>query len=100
MSRHSLLTIIVSPALEDALVDWLLDQLPDVGFSSFPIRGHSNRHAGLSLAEQVTGRRNQIRFDVQLPDERLSLVVERLKADFANAGLHYWIAPLREFGAV
>lgn len=100
MSAYQLLTLIAPPNLEETLVDWLLEFESDYGFSSFAVNGHSSRHAGLSLAEQVSGRKRQIRFELHLPDTELASLVEGLKRDFAGTGLHYWVVPVLDHGRV
>jgi hypothetical protein len=55
---------------------------------------------GLSLAEQVAGRKSQVRFQLHISSEVLPRFMEKLKQDFAGAGLHYWVAPLLDAGHV
>ena len=81
-------------------MDWLLQFESQFGFSSFPVNGHSSRHEGLTLAEQVAGRKRQIRFEMHLPSGECVSLIERLKQDFPAAGLHYWISPILELGRV
>jgi hypothetical protein len=100
MSESFLLTLIVPPSLEEPLVDWLLQFEAEYGFSSFPVNGHSSRHQGLSLAEQVSGRKRQVRFEIHLPEAELAALIERLGQDFAGAGLHYWAVPAQQHGRV
>lgn len=100
MNEFVLLTLIAPPSLEEPLVDWLLRFESQYGFSSFPVNGHSSRHDGLTLAEQVSGRKKQIRFEMHLPAGEWQPLIERLRADFPGAGLHYWISPILELGRV
>ncbi|BBL73750.1 DUF3240 family protein [Methylomagnum ishizawai] len=100
MSEFSLLTLICPPGLEEPLVDWLLESLPDHGFSTFPVSGHSSRHQGLSLAEQVAGRKRQVRFELHAPEAELFRLVERLTTEFAGTGLHYWMTPVLAQGRI
>lgn len=98
MSAHNLITLTVSPSIEETLVDWLLGLETTRGFTSFPVHGHSSRFEGLSLAEQVAGRKKQIRFQIHLPASETAEFVDRLKQDFDGTGLHYWITPVTEAG--
>lgn len=98
MSGLSLLTVIAPAALEEVLVDWLLENAPGRGFCSGPIHGHSERHEQLSLSEQVSGRKRQIRFEMAACDQEVAELLERLRQDFARADLVYWIMPLIAFG--
>jgi hypothetical protein len=98
MNEFFLLTLIAPPTLEEPLVDWLLQFESEFGFSTFPVNGHSSRQEGLSLAEQVSGRKKQIRFEMHLPESEWRPVVEKLQRDFAGAGIHYWVSPVIEQG--
>lgn len=100
MTGGVLFTLIAPPSLEEPLVDWLLEFESEYGFSSFPVSGHSSRQAGLTLAEQVSGRKRQVRFEMHLPETEWQPLVERLRRDFAGAGIHYWVSPVIEQGRV
>lgn len=100
MTGTTLLTLIAPPSLEEPLVDWLLQFESRYGFSSYSVNGHSSRHEGLSLAEQVSGRKRQIRFEMHLPEGEWEPLIERLKRDFPGTGLHYWVSPILELGRV
>lgn len=98
MSSGVIFILTAPPSLEEPLVDWLLDFKSEYGFSSFPVNGHSSRQAGLTLAEQVSGRKRQVRFEMHLPETEWRPLVERLSRDFAGAGIHYWVSPVIEQG--
>jgi hypothetical protein len=98
MSGLALLTVIAPVAIEEVLVDWLLENAPELGFCSGPINGHSERHGQLSLSEQVSGRKRQIRFEVAASDMEITQLLERLRQDFARADLAYWVMSLTAFG--
>ncbi|MGI9212869.1 MAG: DUF3240 family protein [Methylococcaceae bacterium] len=100
MSTQVLLTLFVPPTIEEAVVDWLLEIESASGFSSVPARGHSSNHQGLSLLEQVSGRKQQIRFEIHLPEPDAHRLINQLRTDFQNAGLHYWVVPLLEWGSI
>lgn len=100
MQPQSLLTLTIPPAIEEALLDWLLLNASQAGFSSYPVSGHSSREEGLSLAEQVAGRQKQIRLQLHLPSAAAPAFLAGLKAEFAGAGLHYWLLPLTEAGHI
>ena len=100
MSDRYLLTFVAPPALEEPLVDWLLERESQYGFSSFPVNGHSSRHDGLTLAEQVSGRKKHIRFEMHLSESDSWELVHGLQRDFAGTGIHYWITPIIECGRV
>ncbi len=100
MTQEFLVTLNVSPELEEAVVDCLLTFESEHGFSSFAVNSHDHRHHGLSLAEQVTGRQRKIRFQMYIPETDLNLLIQTLKKEFANAGIHYWVLPVMESGYV
>lgn len=100
MTDRYLLTFIAPPALEEPLVDWLLERESQYGFSSFAVNGHSSRHEGLTLAEQVSGRKRQIRFEMHLSDTDAWSLMQGLQKDFSGTGIHYWITPIIESGRV
>ena len=100
MNEYFLLTLIAPPSLEEPLVDWLLQFEAEYGFSSFPVNGHSSRQEGLTLAEQVSGRKKHVRFEMHLPETEIAGLIERLKGDFAGAGLHYWATPVLGNGRI
>ncbi|MCQ8128623.1 DUF3240 family protein [Methylomonas rivi] len=95
-----LITINVSPALEEAVVDCLLTFETAQGFSSFPVNAHDHRNRGLSVAEQVTGRQRKIRFQMYIDKEDVSAFITKIKANFTGTGLHYWVVPVLEHGEI
>lgn len=101
MSQHEfLITLNVPPSLEEAIVDCLLTFESEHGFSSLPVSAHDHRNEGLSLAEQVTGRQRKIRFQMYIAREGLESLLDKLKADFSGAGIHYWVMPVIENGVI
>jgi hypothetical protein len=100
VTNQCLLTLTIAPAIEETLVDWLLENHGQSGFSSFPVNGHSSHPEGLSLAEQVAGRRKQVRFQIHVSAERIPNLLEQLRHDFAGAGVHYWVSPVMETGRI
>jgi hypothetical protein len=94
MGATSLLTLIAPVGLEEPLVDWLLKHASSHCFCSGPINGHSVSHESLTVAEQVSGRQRQIRFEVYAPEGEVDLMLERLRGDFVGAGIHFWVVPL------
>lgn len=92
-----LLTVLVAPAIEDAVVDWLLEQ--DVaGFTSMPVHGHGASPSSMALAEQVSGRSRRVMFLVHLECDAARAVTATLAAEFEGSGIHYWLTPVLEGG--
>jgi nitrogen regulatory protein PII len=99
MADHNrLLTIIVSPDIEDIVVDWLLARGDVPGFSTIPIRGHGEQPEAMDLREQVAGRRARVMIQSCLSFETAERVVEALRAEFPGTGIRYWLVPLERFG--
>lgn len=95
---HCLLYLIVSPAAEDAVAEWLLEDEAVTGFSSTPIAGHGSSEASMTLAEQVAGRRRRVMFFTHLGVDEAEALLGRLRRDFAGADIHYWTTPVSAFG--
>jgi hypothetical protein len=99
MSEQCLLVLIAPPPLEETLVDFLLEREGFSGFSLHHIDG-SPAHGALTLAEQVTGRKDQVMFQVHAGCADARELVAQLRDTFRGAGLHYWISPLIEAGPI
>lgn len=99
-NEEFLITLNVPPSLEESLVDCLLTFEADHGFSSLAINAHDHKNEGLSLAEQVTGRQQKIRFQMTVEKQDLSHLIDRLKTDFSGAGIHYWVLPVIDKGII
>lgn len=91
---RALVIISVHPRLDDQMVDWLLLRDSGIGFSSFPIRGHSGDHGQLTITEQVSGRQKRMRFEIALNADRLPDFLDQLVNDFNGSDVHYWVTPL------
>ncbi|MCP5315560.1 MAG: DUF3240 family protein [Chromatiaceae bacterium] len=98
MTETCLLDIVVSPEVEDAVTDWLLDQPTVQGFTSYPIAGHGSSAHSMSLREQVAGRRRQVLFKLHLPCVEAQLLLTKIKQEFHGSGMHYWLIPVIESG--
>ena len=99
LSESMLLTIIAPPDLTLELGDWLLEQKVD-GYFSYRGRGHSRDSAGMSVAEQVAGRRAKEVFQIQSSADELGELISALKAEFTGTGLHYWVLPVYSAGRI
>lgn len=95
-----LVTLNAPPELEEAIVDCLLTFEAEDGFNSFPVYAHDHRNAGLSLAEQVSGRQKRIRFQMYLPEQDLVTLLDKLNNEFKNSGIHYQVLPVIENGYI
>jgi hypothetical protein len=95
-----LLTIFAPPALEEALVDWLLEEERIHGFSTAEIFGHGERESGMTLLEQVAGRQRRVQFLVQTDAATAADMIRHLREHYAGAGLHYLLTPVIEGGRI
>jgi hypothetical protein len=92
----SKLILNIAPAYEEELVDVLLSMDCVSGFTSLVVSG-SGSHRHMSLAEQVTGRRKRVQFELILEtadmDEALSQLCGQVPDDTV-----YHIEPVFRFG--
>lgn len=99
-SKHTeaLITLNAPPDLEESMVDWLLAREDSTGFTSFPVYGHSTSHAGLSPAEQVSGRQRRQQFQIQIRADDVDVFIDDIRTSFGTAGIHFWVLPLTRGG--
>jgi hypothetical protein len=76
--------------MEESLVDFLLDNEHQYGFTSLHVRGHSAEHGDLSLIEQVTGRQQQVQFQILVNESQAGDICKRLESAFPGTGIRYW----------
>lgn len=100
MNETCLLNLVVTPEVEDAVTDWLLDREEVSGFSSHPIAGHGSSEHAMTLAEQVAGRRRQVLFQLHLPVADARALLADIRAGFRGSGMHFWLTPLLDSGHV
>lgn len=94
----TLLVINLPPALEEDLIDYLLSQDLVSGFTSYETMGHGS-HGPLSIAEQVSGRRKRLQFELLLDDEAaFELIVSGLGSN-VGTDIRFWEQPVRNIGS-
>jgi len=97
-AMQGLLILIVSPSLDEMLVDILLQQSTISGFTTADVSGHGSSHGEgavkLSLVEQVTGRQQRVQFMMHAALTDLQDLIAMLKARFNNADIHYILMPI------
>lgn len=98
--NECLLVLIVTPSVENALVEWLLQRTDIAGFTSMPISGHGASVHSLSTAEQVAGRRRQVMFSMHLPEAAAREIVTAVRQQFGGSGMHYWMLPVLTAGHI
>jgi len=100
MNENCLLNLVVTPEVEDAVTDWLLERDQVAGFSSHPIAGHGSSEHAMTLAEQVAGRRRQILFQLHLPVADARVLLDAIRQEFRGSGMHFWLIPVLDSGHV
>jgi hypothetical protein len=98
--ESGLLTLNVSPALEEALVDWLLEQPHVQGFTSMQVYGHGSGASEMSIGEQVLGRQKRLQFMVHGEMRALQALLQDLRLAYPHAGLHYFLTPVISGGPI
>lgn len=96
--NKTLLVLNISPQIEDEMVDYLLAQSCASGFTSYPVRGHGE-HSYLSIAEQVSGRRKRIQFEIIMEAPDVDALLAGLAANVGK-GIAYWQLPVSNFGRI
>lgn len=94
----TLLVLNLPPELEEDLVDYLLGLEGVGGFTSFRVHGHGE-HSALSVAEQVTGRRARLRYEIVLAEEQVPGVLAGLATQVGGDIIH-WQQPVHNFGRI
>lgn len=94
----AIVTINVSPAAEERLVDWLLGRDDTAGFTSYAAYGHGASHDDLTVAEQVTGRQRRVELRLEIASGELEAFLAALLAEFAGTDLYYSVVPVLRSG--
>lgn len=93
----TLLTLNLPPALEEDLIDYLLSLDILAGFTSYHAMGHGEQE-NLSVAEQVSGRRKRIQFEILLDDEaEAERIISGLGSEVGK-DIRYWQLPVGGIG--
>lgn len=95
---EQLLVLNIAPELEDQLVDYLLSIAGLGGFTSYPARGHGE-HRQMSIAEQVTGRRKRVQFELILSPQQSEAVLSGLRSQ-VGTDIYYWSHPISASGHI
>ena len=95
----TLLVLNIRPELEEDLVDYLLVLDCIAGFTSYHARGHGLVNEELSLAEQVSGRRKRLQFEILMDDVDVNTLIDGL-ADEVGRDIVYWQQVVSNTGRV
>ena len=94
----TLLMLNINPELEEELIDYLLELDSVQSFTSYHVRSHG-RFDKLTLAEQVTGRRERCQLEILLAESEVATVLAGLAANVGRDIL-YWEQPVRNAGRI
>ncbi len=89
------------PALEDALVEALLEAEPPLpGFLTLHAEGHGADLRFTSVREQVRGRAARSVLALVVPAERVPALLAALRKRFAGSDLHWVLQPVLDEGTL
>lgn len=95
------LSLLGAPALEEKLLDQLLQSPHDLTFTSHSCASHGGHgFDGLDVNEQVLGRARAVLVQVLVPETVARHLVADLKTLFSGSGLRYWLTPIIEEGDI
>lgn len=97
-TEMTLLVLTLAPALEEELIDYLLNQDSVESFTSQQVHGHGE-HGTLSVAEQVSGRRKRLQYQVIVTRSEIPALLAGL-ASSVGTGIEYWEQPIRGYGHI
>lgn len=95
-----LLSLVVTPSIESAVIDWLLERNDITGFTSMQVSGHGVSAHSLTAAEQVAGRQKQVMFQLHLPESVARELLQSIREVFSGSGMHYWLSPVLSAGHI
>ncbi|MHB1332923.1 MAG: DUF3240 family protein [Sulfuriferula sp.] len=93
------LTLILPVALEEAVLDTLLEHPEWVsGFTSMEVSGHGQSQMMTTAAEEVRGRARRVRVDTVMQRDEAALLLELLKTNWPHPEVVYWMVDVPAFG--
>lgn len=92
--QRPLALVTIPPALEEMLIDMLLGNATTSAFTSVAARGHGSDHERLSLSEQVSGRRKQKQFQIELAEPEAQGLLTALIEAIPGGDFHCCFLPL------
>lgn len=95
------LTLIVPKALEENLLDLLLEhEALGRGFITAEVEGHGRNATYQSSAEKVRGRTRQVEMKIILQHADTHTLLQDIKQAFPRANIMYYAAPVTELGSL
>ncbi|MDX1490787.1 MAG: DUF3240 family protein [Pseudohongiellaceae bacterium] len=95
---RTMLVLNVAPALAEDLIDYLLRIDGVDGFTSYHVHGHGE-HGGLTVAEQVSGRRKREQFEILIAEPLIPTVIAGL-AENVGRDIVYWEQNIAKLGRI
>lgn len=93
------LTILAPIALEEPLVDALLNLRPALpGFTTMSASGHGARFDVASIRERVRGRIERSLLWLVLPADDVSRVLAHLREGMPHPDIVWWVEPVESMG--
>lgn len=94
------LTLIVPKALEENLVDLLLEhEALASGFIASEIEGHGRNVTYQSGAEKVRGRARRVKLQIIMHHTDAQTLLRDIKQALPRANIVYYMTPVTEFGS-
>ncbi|MES2408416.1 MAG: DUF3240 family protein [Sulfuriferula sp.] len=98
-NTHIQLTLILPVALEEAVLDTLLEHPEWVsGFTSMEVSGHGQSQMMTTAAEAVRGRARRVRVDAVMARDEATQLLELLKTNWPHPEVVYWMVDVPAFG--
>jgi hypothetical protein len=96
--QNMLFAINILPALEERMIDWLLERDAGSGFTGYAAFGHGAHQDHLTLTEQVRGRQDRIEFRIELPETEIESFIASLQESFSGADIYFYVLPILHSG--
>lgn len=93
------LTLVCPPAVEEKLLDALLELVGHDSFATLRADFHGAR-GELAIEEQVRGRSPVLQVQVLMDAAEADVLLDQLRPRFAGAGLRYWTSPVLTEGVI
>ena len=88
------LNLVCPLQIEEQLLDVLLDTEDTGVFTTTVVHSHGAQGVWMSTKEQVMGRSQSTQVRVLLNQQAMTHLLERLRVEFAGAGIRYWAVPV------
>jgi Protein of unknown function (DUF3240) len=98
--NRQLMTIVITPDIEDIVVDWLLERPEIERFNSYQVKSYNKDHSAYTVIEKVTGWKRKIAIRVLFPADTIPDIIREMKTKFANSGIYYRITPFYDEGII